>query len=222
MCRHRVAFAGSTRSRKARVRLGRESWRAVECQLHIGGVEASSSTKLFKSWFCHFPAWWSLLMGLTFWIQFLPLQTRDNGMRFLPHGVVLNNKSMIRHEACSASVTQSHSDTKYDQQTGLDVKPHENLIDFLSCSVGRGCYYYYYFVLFFSDQGVGRVKIRMKDFLCWLHCYSKVASLSDWQNKAYYHPQFCLLATELIFKYSGRKPWSSMCFWNSYVLFLLY
>lgn len=119
---------------------GWESWGRVECSLQIGGAgrwEAFSSTKLFKSWFRHFPAWWSLLMCLTFRIWFLPLQTWDNGMRFLPHGVVLNNKSMIRHEAYSTSVTRSHPDTECNQQTGLDVKPHGNTINFLSSNLGR-------------------------------------------------------------------------------------
>lgn len=89
--------------------IGRELWRAVDSQPYIrgGGGSSSSSTKLFKSWFCHFPAWWSLLMHLTFRIWFLAPQTWDNGLCSLPHEVVLNNKSRTRHEASHTFDTQS-------------------------------------------------------------------------------------------------------------------
>lgn len=59
-------------------------------------------------------------------------------MRFLTRAVVRNNKSMIRHEACSTFVhnhTQILSIT--NSQTELDEMPRENLINFMSFNVGR-------------------------------------------------------------------------------------
>lgn len=114
-CRHQLAFAGSIRSHKAKVRWIEKSWRAEESQLHIwgGGGGSASSTKLFKSWFCHLPGWWSLLMRLTFRIWFLAQRTWDNDTCFLPHEVVLNHKSRTRHEASHTLDTQSHPDAEY-------------------------------------------------------------------------------------------------------------
>lgn len=116
--RHRVAFSGSIRTYKAKIEKGRESCGAVDSPLYLGGAGGSSSTstKLFKSWFCHFPAWCSLLMRLTFSIWFLAPQTWDNSTYSLPHDAVLNDKSRVRHEARHIFDTQSHPDDKYNQQ----------------------------------------------------------------------------------------------------------
>lgn len=150
ICRHPVEWAGNIRSLEAKVRGVEnleEQW-LVRSTLEVEGggkllVQLNHSNHDFAIFQPDDPCW-----CLTFWIWFLPLQTLDNGMWFLPHGVVLNNKSTIRHEAYSTSVPRSHSDTKCNQQTGLDVKAHGNTINFLSSNVGR----FFFPILSYSFQ----------------------------------------------------------------------